>query len=355
MRLLRAEIVGVGPFEALAFPFTDEGDQPRRMTIVHGAGGVGKTSLLAAIATTRPGHCVAQLRQRDARGEDETDATPPRVMCEWGLGQDDPSRPHALVLGSPNARVFPADEDEALRRREQALFDRVATEGGFAFLALSSTRWFSRQPIAFSAPGRTIARYDARAASVLDDASRADLARETKQSLAYAAIARALGLGDPHGGKRLERLGDAMRDVVSKLTALAGFDYAGLDPFSFEPLFKGPDGGPKPFDALPTRVRHLASFAALSVRTLWASYPERDPRGAEGVVAIDEVDLHQDPTTQAELAGALRLALPEVQWILTTTSSVVAASCEPSEVLALRRLPEQADVTLFAGDQALTH
>ena len=54
-------------------------------------------------------------------------------------------------------------------------------------------------------------------------------------------------------------------------------------------------------------------------------------------------------------AGALRRALPEVQWILTTTSSLVAASCEPSEVLALRRLPEQADVTLFAGDQALTH
>jgi hypothetical protein len=355
MRLLRAEIVGISPFEELSFPFTDESERPRCMTVVHGAGGVGKTTLLGAVATTRPGHCIAQLRRREGRAEDEAELLPPRVTCEWSLGQDDPARPHPLVLGSPNARVFSSDEDEALRRREQALFDRVATEGGFAFLAFASTRWFSRQPIAFSAPGRTIARYDARAASVLDDASRADLSRETKQSLAYAAIARALALGEPVADKRLERLGDAMRDVVSALTALAGFDYVGVDPFSFEPMFKGPDGGPKSFDALPTRVRHLASFGALTVRTLWASYPERDPREAEGVVAIDEVDLHQDPTTQAEIAGTLRRALPEVQWILTTTSAIVAASCEPSEVLALRRLPERPDVALFAGDQALTH
>lgn len=354
MRLLRVELHGISPFGTLVCPFTDEHEQPRRLTVIHGAGGVGKTTLLGAIATTRPGHCVVQLRARDVHVEDEAEVTPQKVVCEWSLGQDAPDRPHPLLLASPNARVFSSDEEEALRRREQTLFDRVATEGGFVFLALSSTRWFSRQPIAFSAPGRSLARYDARASTVLDDASRADLARETKQSLAYAAIARALGAGTPNA-KRLDRLGDAMRDVVSQLTALAGFDYLGVDPFSFEPLFKGPDGGPVPFDALPTRVRHLASFGALGVRTLWAAYPERDPRAAEGVIAIDEVDLHQDPSAQAELGGTLRRALPEVQWILTTTSSAVAASCEPHEVLALRRLPEQPGVVLFAGDQALTH
>jgi hypothetical protein len=181
------------------------------------------------------------------------------------------------------------------------------------------------------------------------------MARETKQALAYAALSRALGLGEPGRGKMLERLGDAMRDVVGQFAALAAFDYLGLDAFSFEPLFRGPDGQSLPFDALPTRVRHLVSFGALSVRTLWAAYPQRDPRDAEGIVAIDEVDLHQDPSTQAEMVNAFRTALPEVQWILTTTSPVVAASCEPREVLALRRLPEQPEVTLFAGDQALTH
>ena len=75
---------------------------------------------------------------------------------------------------------------------------------------------------------------------------------------------------------------------------------------------------------------------------------------AEGEYAIRlELVRLDDGHTVAQ--GALRAALPEVQWILTTTSPVVAASCEPREVLALRRLPEQPEVSLFAGDQALTH
>jgi hypothetical protein len=259
-----------------------------------------------------------------------------------------------LVLATPNTRVYPSEEEEVLRRREQVVFDRAAAEGGFAFLAIASTRWFSRQPIAFSAPARTIARYDVKAAAGLDDASRSDLSRDTKQALAYAAIVRALSAGEKKR-RRFERLGDAIRDVVGSLTALTGFEYLGLDAFSFEPTFGDPAGRTLPFDALPTRVRHLVAFGALSVRTLWAAYPERDPRDAEGVVAIDEVDLHQDATVQAELPNALRSVLPEVQWILTTTSPFVAAACDPSEVLALRRLPEQRDVALFAGEQALTH
>ena len=36
MRLLRAEVVGVGPFDSLAFPFVDEEDKPRLMTVVPG-------------------------------------------------------------------------------------------------------------------------------------------------------------------------------------------------------------------------------------------------------------------------------------------------------------------------------
>ncbi|HVJ17963.1 MAG TPA: hypothetical protein VM686_21230 [Polyangiaceae bacterium] len=355
MRLLRAEVVGVGPFESLAFPFVDEEDKPRLLTVVHGGGGVGKTSLLQALSSTRPGHCVTQLRQRETRLDEEPAELPPaKVVCHWWLGQDDSSRPHPLVLASPSARVFADEQEETLRRREQVVFDRAAGEGGFAFLAIASTRWFSRQPIALSAPARGVARYDVKATSGLDDASRSDLSRDTKQALAYAAIVRALASGEKRR-KSFERLGDAMRDVVGSLTALTGFQYLGLDAFSFEPTFRDAGGRTMGFDALPTRARHLVAFGALSVRMLWAAYPERDPRAAEGVVAIDEVDLHQDSAVQAELCGVLREVLPDVQWILTTTSPLIAAACDPSEVLALRRLPEHRDVVLYAGDQALTH
>jgi predicted ATP-binding protein involved in virulence len=99
----------------------------------------------------------------------------------------------------------------------------------------------------------------------------------------------------------------------------------------------------------------LVAFAALGVRTLWAAYPEQDPREAEGVIAIDDVDLHQDAQVQQKLGSALRAALPEAQWILTTASPVVAGAAEARAVLALRHLPEGEGVRVFAGEQARTH
>jgi hypothetical protein len=356
MKLLQAALVGVGPFDKLVLPFADENGEARAVTVLHGAGGVGKSSVLAAIASTRPGHCVVQLPRLEAQGS-AAPASPAFAACDWALGQDEPARPHALSLASPNARLAPTDEAEALRRREQALFDRLANEGGFAFLSIPSTRWFSRQPIAFSAPARSVARYDVRASASVEDATRSDLARETKQALAYAAIASALSSLSPpaeHAERRFDLLSAAMHSAVDILLKLVGFSYRGLDPLSFEPMFVG-QGREVAFDALPTRARHLTAFAALSVRTLWAAYPDQDPRDSEGVIAIDEVDLHQDAQAQQNLVSAFREALPEAQWILTTTSPVVAGAADARAVLALRQLPEADGVRVFAGDQARTH
>ncbi len=176
--------------------------------------------------------------------------------------------------------------------------------------------------MALSAPARTVARYDVRASWAGDDATRSDLARETKQALAYAAISAALAPGtsaERPTAKRFDLLGQAMHGALNGLLKLVGVSYRGLDPLSFEPLFSA-QGRELPFDALPTRARHLASFAALSVRTLWAAYPDQDPRESEGVIAIDDVDLHQDSQVEQRLIPALRDCLPGAQWILTTAS-----------------------------------
>jgi len=145
-----------------------------------------------------------------------------------------------------------------------------------------------------------------------------------------------------------------MAQTVDILAGLAGFRSAGIDPLTLEPLFTDAERL-RTFDALPTRVRHLVAFAALPVRALWAAYPYQDPLESEGIVAIDEVDLHQDGAVLNHLVSALRRALPRVQWILTATSPVVAASCEASEVVALRQSPELGVVVPYTGPQALTH
>jgi hypothetical protein len=352
MHLLSVHVSGLGPFEQVRFPFCDEDGDPRLLNVVHGGGGVGKTALVTAIATTRPGHAVASPPDLVRAGSGERT---PRVACEWRLGSDDPDRPHGLWVATPNARWFDDDEREALRRREQVLFDKVAREGGFVFVAIPGNRWFSRQPFAISAPARTVATYDVRTSPTLDDGTRADLARETKQAIAYAAISAALTPTSDAAGQRHRRFGDAMRAAVNTLVALAGYTYVGVSPRSFEPEFLGDSGRMVPFDALPTRARHLAAFAALPLRALAAAYPERDPRDAEGVVVIDEADMHQDPAVQVSLPAALRRALPGVQWILTTTSPQMAGTCDTREVLALRRVPDSGRVELYTGSEARTH
>jgi hypothetical protein len=356
MYLLRAQLEHVPPFGTIELPFADDDGRPRPVTVVHAAGGAGKTVLLSVLAATRPGNATVLFG-----GTLGGSAT---ATCEWQLGRDDLDRPHPLVIGTPSqASVARPGEDEALalRRREQALFDRKAKDGGFVFMALPTIRCFSRIPVAVHAPSRTVAYYDVRATVNLDDPQRSDLTRDTKMALAYAAISAALMAGTQgrEAGDRgpidMRLFGAAMHEVVDALVRLSGFSYLGLDPISMEPAFASPGHRRMPFDGLPTRSRHLVAIAALSVRTLWAAYPGTDPRAAEGVIAVDDIDLYQDAAVQEAIVHALRMALPRVQWILTTSSPIVAGACDTRELLSLRRLPDDDRVELFVDAQARTH
>ena len=186
---MRLRLVSLVPFGDMTIPLCDEEGTPKPIVVLFGSEGIGKTTILSAIATTRPGHAIAQ---HQSWRSDPTSDRPPFVVTEWHLGDDDAVRPHPLKVTSPNARLDERDDEALLRRREQALFDRRASERGFVLVALSGARWFSRTAVMLTSPERTLLRYDVRATASFDDASRTDLARETKQILSYACIASAL-------------------------------------------------------------------------------------------------------------------------------------------------------------------
>jgi hypothetical protein len=330
------------------------------LTVIDGGPGVGKTALLTMIAAARPGCATVPMSVAPFATD-----RPPHASCAWHLGMDDVERPHELRTVTPNTPTHEQDEVAMLRRREQALFDRRAKQGGFVFVAFAATRWFSRQSVTLHAPLRNVARYDVRTTAPLDDSNRFDMTRETKQALAYAGVSAAL---IPHSQReRAERrgraphwrdmrvLGVAMRETVDAFAGVAGFGYVGLDPVSLEPLFSTPAERHVTFDGLPTQARHLVAIAAIVTRTLWVAYPGEDPRGVEGVVAIDEADLHQDPSHHAKLVTVLRQTLPRVQWLMTTSSPSLAAAVDRDEVIALRRLGEGDRVEAFIGASARTH
>jgi hypothetical protein len=335
MQLSQVRLVGVGPFEDLTVPLSDDAGALRRLTVVLGAGGVGKTSLLAAIASTRPGSAVP-VRPRPAA------VGPSFVVADWVLGDDDPARPHPLRVASPNAVLEEREDEAVLRRREQALFDRRATEGGHVLVGFSAVRALPRTPLSLAAGERAaVGRYDPRAPVTFDDATRADVARETKQALSVASIRSSLG------GSAVLHL--ALCDVVTELGSLVGCTYEGADPVTFEPMFDTGGAAPTAFDELPASARSTLAFGVLTTRALHAAYPSRPPRESEGVVLIDEVELHQEPEAARAIVPTLTRLFPRVQWIVSTQQPAVALACDSEDVFALRRMPSSHRVELFAG------
>jgi hypothetical protein len=349
MYVERARILRLGPFDELELSLLDADEDPRLLTVVHGDGGTGKSTLLHAIANTRPGKAVPPT-QSQRRGEGDS-----YVVCDWRLSGEDPERPHPARFVSPHMRAS-SDEADQLRRREQAFFDRQAAEGpGYAFVEIPGQRFFGRASLGLNDPARAMVRYDVRSGLSGVDATRPDLTRPCKQAIAYAAISAALA-GDRRGNARDTRfLGAAMTSALEAVVELAGYRYRGVEPHTFEPLFETPGGRPVVFDVLPAQAKHLVAFVALPIRALWAAHRGKDPRECEGVITIDDYELHLGPAVCAGLLPVLRRVLPQAQWILTTGSPYAAAECDQSSLVTLRRQAESDVVTLYADELALTH
>lgn len=349
MHLASVRLIGLDPFEDLTLSLAKDGAPPQPQILIFGGCGTGKTTILNSIANTRPGFAIPLLRNRNA--------SPAFAVTTWQMGQDDPMRPHPLRIISPNASLNEPEDTHLRHQREQALYSKRAGERGFALLYFPSVRWFSRTPVLLTAPERTITRYDVRTSYNPEDATRNDLARETKQALCYAPLAAALCEQEPESPsqERLRSFDQAIRKTVSSLTSLTGHPFLGVDPSTLEPIFRAPTGGRILFDDLPTATRNLAAFGALTLRTVFAAYPDLSPLQAEAVVLIDDVELHQEASVTRKLLPALRHALPRVQWILTTNSTALLNACESSHQIALRRTPPSQQIEIFEGMQAITH
>lgn len=353
MRLCRVRVVGLAQHEDLTLSLLGEDEAPRPLVVLFGGDGTGKTTLLNAIAHTRPGYALPPLPRARPRLQPQEERKG-FVVAEWALGDDDLARPHPLLVTSPTAAIEGETESAAiLRRREQALFDKRAQEHGFAFVAISGARWFSRSAVMLSSPERTISKYDPRAPASFDDAARADLTRETKQIYSYAAIARALEARTET--PRVSQLDSALREVAAVLLEPFGARYEGADPTTLEPVF-AIDGGPLVlFDDLPRGARHLLAIGALATRALYGAY-EGDPREVrerEGVVMVDDLESMQDAVNAKLIPHLLARALPRVQWITATSHPSVTMNCDPGEVIALRRTGDRLE--LHAGSLATFH
>ncbi len=365
MYLASLRLRNVGPFDDVTIPFLDEEGAPRNVTIVLGDSGTGKTTLLSAIASTRPGFAAAVPRVRT-----EGPAGDAFVVARWRLGEDDPARPHDLVVASPNADLRETPADTTARKREQAHFDRLALERGFCMVPLSAARWAGRVTASGAAPDRPPSAMDHRAHAALDDASRADFAREVKQGLVNAVTVAALQAfqarprspGDrssyvppPPLPRNTVPMHDLYRQVFQALLPDGEASYEGIDPNTFEPLFRDQAGRVVSFDDLGFGVKNRILLGGLLLRRLSIAYPGQNPLECEGVALIDEIEAHLPVRRQREIVDILRRTFPRLQLIVTTQSPFVAETRPHDEVIVLSRDLETGGISLSAGPAAVLH
>jgi len=98
------------------------------------------------------------------------------------------------------------------------------------------------------------------------------------------------------------------------------------------------------------------------VSRLSRAFPEaEDPLQQEGVVLIDEIDIHLHPAWQRKILTQLRQRFPRIQFIVTTHSPLVAAGAKDGELILLKRerehvvaVQDQPAVQGWRADQILT-
>jgi predicted ATP-binding protein involved in virulence len=98
------------------------------------------------------------------------------------------------------------------------------------------------------------------------------------------------------------------------------------------------DGEELPFEILSDGYRNMVAMVAdIAWRAvvLNPDLQERAPALAEGVVFIDEIDLHLHPRWQRRVLGDLRRAFPRLQFIVTTHSPFIVQSLEPGQLVNL--------------------
>ena len=86
----------------------------------------------------------------------------------------------------------------------------------------------------------------------------------------------------------------------------------------------------------------LALFGDLARRIAMANPGRENPLQGEGIVLIDEIELHMHPSWQRSVLGILRKTFPNIQFIITTHSPQVLGEADDSYVvLKLNSTPEK--------------
>src|SRR5262249_16879848 len=117
---------------------------------------------------------------------------------------------------------------------------------------------------------------------------------------------------------------------------------------------------PIPLEALSDGYQSIIGVAADIIEIMLRHWS--DIKDSEGIVLLDDLDVHVHPSWKAEIVGLLRATFPRVQFVITTHDPLCLLGTRQGEVHVLRRQPGTESVTIdqvdvppgLTADQVLT-
>ena len=355
MYLHKIRLKNIKCFENIEFDFTYGRNKPRLMTVILGDNGVGKTTLLQAIAIVfgkgiitlspgslnnwvRVGHerghfraiIYSKLKKDGSRQEIISD---PIIFRNQGHGlfthwpevieslQND-----ELACGYGPSRRF---TDRRISEAQHTPINRVASLFGQNNYLIPVEDWLIElDRRALIAERESQSSNDRQLFNQVAQALLKVLPEENQKKIA------GINVDDPSSFVKTTKEGILWRDSFGNWVTLSHLS----------------DGYQSTMSLVGDLVSRL-SGAFLNAKNLLKQ---------EGIVLIDEVDIHLHPTWQRKILNQLRQTFPNIQFIVTTHSPLVAASAKEGELFVLKEeqnhviVESVSSVQGWRADQILT-
>lgn len=300
-------LTGFRCFDQLEIPFRRESRLPGEWTCIAGINGAGKSSILQALCLVLLGPAVQQL---GAEGLN-------RMRRQTGT-----ERQTAEIEAT--LRTVGSNREFRLWLKIDANGETQATSDPIGFWKTPSRFLLASYGATRNLSSRAESGYENMSAEVRRQITLFDpLSQLTAAEVLLRKASAELGflllfqkIMDEVFSEELRATTDALglRFTVSKRESVEAIDL--------------PDG-------YRSSAAWLADLCAIWSEKAPEIAAKGNPADMQGVVLIDEIDLHLHPSLQRKLVPQLRALMPKVQWIVTTHSPLVLANFDSNEIIAL--------------------
>jgi len=321
------------------------------LTVIAARNGQGKTTILEAIATAL-GPFVGAFDMGKSKHIERTDARYVRLGNSFENEQkfpviidaalDDPAIQWQRALNGPKSRTT-TKEASPLANWGKKLQDSIRSEVNTALPLVSyypaGRLWINHKNISRKAvvsASRTMGYEDC-----LSSASNFVQMQQWMQKATMALLQQQELPGYEQSDLKPRIIGiQNAVNLVLENEGWSNFHYS----LGYEDLaMSHPDHGLLPISLLSDGVRAMISLSAdmaFRCSRLNGHFKEQASLLTEGVVLIDEVDLHLHPAWQQQVIASLRNAFPRIQFILSTHSPQVLTTVNREQIRVIYKLED---------------